>query len=164
VKAWKTTCLILLAMAITVTASAQNWGGPPGDDSDGKLEAGASKAAKATGVLPASDSLKAAVSGVMKRRPFFNMVKRRRLGITIWSITPEVVAMHKAGELAGLSQDEVAIEVTKRLAAKRPQVYAAEKAAWEVQNPVGDGEEGETFLDRIIALIIRLLPLILMFF
>ena len=163
---WKPICLMILAMAITATASGQNWGGePPGNDKAGNPEAGANKATKAPATTPAGLSLKAASSSVMKRRPFFNIAKRRRLGITIWSITPEIVAMHKAGELAGLSQDEVAMEVAGRLAVKRRGVYATEKTAWEAgQPPPGDDEEQETFMGRIIALIIRLLPLILMFF
>jgi len=162
VRPWKTICLILLAMALTAPALGQHWGGPPGDDAAGSPEAEAATATKATTTNPAG--LTTAASGVMKRRPFFNIVKRRRLGITIWSVTPEIVAMHKAGELAGLSRDEVAMEVTRRLAVKRPQAYAAEKVAWEAANPVCDGdEEGETFMGKVIAWILRLLPLILLF-
>jgi len=160
--------LITLPIALCVALAAaaalgQNWGGPPGDEQDGKPEAGAATATKVPGVLPSGVSLAAVASSVMKKRVFFNLRTRRKLGITAWSVGSEVIAMHKTGELAGMSREDIGIAVTHRLAQKNPKVFAAEKAAWDAEYPQGDEDGYKSFIDRFIALIIRLLPLILMF-
>ena len=147
-----TTIAVVLYLILAASpAMAQDWASDPQTPPDVAV----------VDAEPASDSLRAAAADVMKRRPFFDRIRNRKLGLTAWSIGREVVAIHKAGKLDGLSQDELAIEVATRLAEKHPEAYAAEKAQWDTENPVGD--EGDSFLDRVIALILRWLPLILLF-
>ena len=144
----------VLSLLLASPALGQNWA----DNSD--------KAPDAPVVQPDDTpdaSLKASAAEVMKRRPFFNIVRNRRLGLTAWGIGREVVAIHKAGELDGLSQEELAIGVAVRLAEKHPEAWVTCNAQWETENPVATRADGDSFLDRVIAFILRWLPLILLF-
>lgn len=147
---WKPICLMILAMAITATASGQNWSEPPGDDSAGNPEAGVVAATKATTIDSAGVSLKASAKR-LRDRPGFTWKKRRELGLTIPNMIRKLAEMDKAGELDGLDQSEVAVQMMGQLRGDNPKVFATEASL------------DPAFWSRLLKFIQFILPLLLLF-
>ena len=94
------------------------------------------------------EPLSVVASGIL-REPRLTWRQRREMGLTFADVRKQLIAMHADGELEGLSATEVTAEVLVRLVSENPKAYK-------------DGVDWDqifNFLERVVALILQLIPL-----
>ena len=99
---------------------------------------------------PARVSIRTAAKQ-LRTRSGFNRKQRRALGLTIPNMIRTLGEMKKAGELRGLSREEVSEAMVGHLRADNPRAFATEAGI------------DEQFWTRLYALLKWLLPLLLLF-
>ena len=83
-------------------------------------------------------------------RPGLSIKQRRAMGITIRNVRKKVSEMQKAGDLAGMTQSEIAIAVMDNLVADNPKAFG---------DPGVDWDSVLAFIEKLIPLILKLMAI-----